>query len=892
MAGDIEDIATAPRQCICTYNPLLTFSVHVDEYIVESLRREGCGDALSQNHCAVPGCEDTDCPFRCITCRDGRLFCRICIVSLHAACPTHVIQHWNSNYFDKVPLRELGLQYQVGHLTGEVCPHPRAAFGNCFTIINTNGIHDVALDFCSCMWRHLFALQLHGSWLFPATDTEPCTAITTAALEQFQMLTFMGKISAYEYYHSLVHLTNNTGIMAPSDNFDAFIHVVCKWSFIRLLKRAGIGNELGGWKAAKPGSCAVECLACPCPGVNIPEHVDPDGSNTWEDTLYVGMDANFRLERFNVSSEDKDPGLSKGLAYFADTEMFCKHLKDFDNQIIQPLSSCSNHEAAKDLAASGVGDMVCTHHELKLPLCTVDLHVGEIQVEMDFGYLTTVRHFDGVPWIVTSYDIACQWSINLEERINIYGDVMRPKIPKKVYLVPKFHLPGHIKDCQEKYCMSFHIHVSENDGEVPEHSWAISNGVAASTREMGPGHRREKLDQHFGDFNWQKNVSQGDTLLRKIKDAVPKASEHEDRFKCFTASLPQSDVVKWTEMVEAWEVDRNKPNPFARTVASMTEAAMRLQLAREDAQDEIAGLDGDALHTTSPKGMISQGIQLESSQRRISRLNKELGAHSMDLQRAQVLKNIKSWFVVQETHIPTSMVCAESRLRIAQGYDLLHTIRSQLLSLSKAYKDGDTNVLMQKERLKCHKTTRDLNARITQAKQYYHDIIKQLTVLSTELGEWGWQVQLRVLEDSDVHRIANEEIGISEGNRTMSWIWYSSHVGDVPEGVQECLRIEWCKTRARAHRWREECKLLKVEMERVKCTLEHDTNLWLSRAKSCAEGAALINAGEGAGAYAKHQAAIRKSMRLSFEEKWRFVGQWLELGEMDEASNEDVFTTE
>ncbi len=128
---------------------------------------------------------------------------------------------------------------------------------------------------------------------------------------------------------------------------------------------------------------------------------------------------------------------------------------------------------------------------------------------MDFGYLTAVRRFAGVPCIVTSYDIACQWSVNLEERIDIYGDFMRPKIPKKVYLVPKFHLPGHIKDCQEKYCMSFHIHVGENDGEAPERSWAISNGVAASTREMGPGHRREKLDQHFGDFNWQKNVSQG-----------------------------------------------------------------------------------------------------------------------------------------------------------------------------------------------------------------------------------------------------------------------------------------------------------------------------------------------------------------------------------------------
>ncbi|KAK0474609.1 hypothetical protein IW261DRAFT_1341513, partial [Armillaria novae-zelandiae] len=120
-----------------------------------------------------------------------------------------------------------------------------------------------------------------------------------------------------------------------------------------------------------------------------------------------------------------------------------------------------------------------------------------------------------------------------------------------------------------------------------------------------------------------------------------------------------------------------------------------------------------------------------------------------------------------------------------------------------------------------------------------------------------WQAQLRVLEDSDVHRIADDEVSISEGNRSMSWIWYSSHLGDVPGGVQECLWIEWCKAHARAHRWREECKLLKVEMDHVKHTLEYETNQWLSHAKSTMEGVALINAGEGAGAYAKCQAAIR-----------------------------------
>ncbi|KAK0493739.1 hypothetical protein EDD18DRAFT_1356197 [Armillaria luteobubalina] len=66
------------------------------------------------------------------------------------------------------------------------------------------------------------------------------------------------------------------------------------------------------------------------------------------------------------------------------------------------------------------------------------------------------------------------------------------------------------------------------------------------------------------------NSTIGDTLLHKIKDAVPKSSDHEDRFEHFMESLPQGNILKWINMVEAWEMDRNKPNPFAWTVASKT----------------------------------------------------------------------------------------------------------------------------------------------------------------------------------------------------------------------------------------------------------------------------------------------------------------------------------
>ncbi|KAK0498116.1 hypothetical protein EDD18DRAFT_1350738 [Armillaria luteobubalina] len=503
------------------------------------------------------------------------------------------------------------------------------------------------------------------------------------------------------------------------------------------LRREGRGDAI-----SQPYCGGTRC-------VNIPVKVDPDLPDAWEDTLFVGMDANFKLERFEVSSEENDPGPGSGLGYFVDTTSFKNHLKMFDKHIVQARST-----------SSGVGGVVCMHHELKLALSTVDLRVGETQVEMDYGYLTTVRRFNGVPHIVTSYNIACQWSINLEDCIKIYGLDMAPLLCHKLYLVPKFHLPGHIKNCQEKFCMSFHSHVGNNDGEAPEQSWAISNGVAASTQEMSPGHRHEKLDQHFRDINWQKNISMGDLLLRKIKEAVPNAAEYKSHFKCFTKTLPSEEIAKWTAMVEAREVDREEPNPFARTVAK---AAMHLQLAHEDAQDELVGLNGDQLFVMSPKDMVAQGVQIEASQRRIARINKELGQHSTDLQQAQVLeksnclhRKIESWFIQQEAHMPVVhglqvhdslgdgplvpaysqqlylpssillmdhpcgdiLIRAEARLCIGQGFDLLHTIHGHLLALAKAYKDGDTTTLTQKEWLKCY-TTRDINACITQAKNYY-----------------------------------------------------------------------------------------------------------------------------------------------------------------------------
>jgi hypothetical protein len=132
---------------------------------------------------------------------------------------------------------------------------------------------------------------------------------------------------------------------------------------------------------------------------------------------------------------------------------------------------------------------------------------------MDYFFLSSLRGLD-LGRIVVSYDIACQWSRNLESRCSTYGPNVISDSPdlEVTYLVPKFHLPAHVTKCQEDFSFNFTPRVGRTDGESPERGWAAANAIANSTKEMGPGSRRDTLDDHFGDYNWRKITDLGKQL--------------------------------------------------------------------------------------------------------------------------------------------------------------------------------------------------------------------------------------------------------------------------------------------------------------------------------------------------------------------------------------------
>ncbi|KAI6046828.1 hypothetical protein EDC04DRAFT_2597920 [Pisolithus marmoratus] len=180
------------------------------------------------------------------------------------------------------------------------------------------------------------------------------------------------------------------------------------------------------------------------------------------DALFVALDANFCLRHHAVSSNENDLSLSQGWAYFMEDRAFKAYLNDHKNNV-QEKSTCLNHnmvnmaevKSKKGCDATGVG--MVWHKKL---LQQLDKMPPSLQLNLCHQDLT--------------------------------------------FLVPKFHLPAHITSCQWTFSFDWIKGIGRTDGEEPEHGWANLNLAAGCTKDTGPGHHCDMLDDYFGDWNWKK----------------------------------------------------------------------------------------------------------------------------------------------------------------------------------------------------------------------------------------------------------------------------------------------------------------------------------------------------------------------------------------------------
>ncbi|KAJ6470678.1 hypothetical protein C8R47DRAFT_1222567 [Mycena vitilis] len=799
-----------PRDARASDNPNEQWATDDREtFLDELVRLDGRVEASSQISCGTEGCKSTDFPFRCLDCFGSSLFCKGCIQSIHWRMPLHRIEEWKGSSFKPRSLKSLDVRIQLGHPLGDPCYNASKAHGDAFVIVSAHGIHEVGLDYCNCGNAQTKPIQLLRMRLYPATGTNPRSAATFAGLDRFDHMALESKCSAYEFYNSLARETDNTGTEPSRERYEEFLRMTRQWQHLALLKRAGRAHSMDADRIndTKAGELALLCPACPQPGKNLPEG--------WENVpfersflyaLFLGIDANFRLKRRDVSSETKDPGLGTGWAYFGEVKAYMAHLDKYWDQK-QDRSTCVAHDAVDKpdreslgTASSGIGTVDCARHNMKRPNGVGDLQKGERYLNMDYLFFMSLAG-STVYRLFVSYDIACQWHKKLWGRMKEfvqYGVEFKDGTKWVVFLVPKFHLPAHIELCNILFSFNLTPYVGRTDGEAPERGWADANRLANSTSISGPGARRDTLDVHFQYWNWKKVVGLGATLLNRIQTAGPLMLETHAAWVDFERSFPPSVLAAWLDMAVSWERDDRKPNPFASKVKHESLAQVRRDLATvasEDVKNER--VRGD-MHETE---MLSMGLQLEGSQRALATHVKHVGAHeTLDQgrrridQETKLRRKIEAFMVVQQLFIPEVTLLREQddlarkrvaatqtlagvraqdmklympsaigaraqcdetlqdyeyQLRKGQAFAALDAIRAQLIVRTREYHFKDAN-RSHKIKTRSQSRIKGIQARMEEAQAEYRAARSALVSLGVVLKRTEWQAQLKELKEIDV----------------------------------------------------------------------------------------------------------------------------------------------
>ena len=169
--------------------------------------------------------------------------------------------------------------------------------------------------------------------------------------------------------------------------------------------------------------------------------------------------------------------------------------------------------------------------------------------------------------IIISYDIACQWFVNLFQRMEDHwpAELRIPTTTQLIPAIPKLHEPMHGRKNHQQFSLNFIPGVGKSDMETPERVWAGHNGLGNATKTQGPGGRHDVLDNHFGFWNWLKYIGIGKTLMSRYKAALAERNRQVEGHRGLSNSLDTELVEKWEAICTAWEEDaypKSCENPY------------------------------------------------------------------------------------------------------------------------------------------------------------------------------------------------------------------------------------------------------------------------------------------------------------------------------------------
>ncbi|KAK7041917.1 hypothetical protein VNI00_008898 [Paramarasmius palmivorus] len=252
-------------------------------------------------------------------------------------------------------------------------------------------------------------------------------------------------------------------------------------------------------------------------------------------------------------------------------------------------------------------------------------------------------------------------------------------------------------------------------------------------------------------------------------------------------------------------------------------------------------------------------------------------------------ENAKLWLPSDLPGDRIDVVCApglrkvEAKLQHARCYDSLHGVRHTLRIKTRMMLFKNSNVRGQRQSGK----SREVINRVVRRARWYNEededeeekerLRRFQEVCAREDDEREDEDEEQDNDTLDLIHPDRQELthrskfGTGETRKELSWIWLSGGKIDLEDGADEndneVLRSEWCRSRARARRAKEEVLLVQEEMRRTLEYLEWRATEWelcagLDFGRTSAEE-------EGATAYALMQADLQRALKQAFEAEWK-----------------------
>ncbi|KAJ7913820.1 hypothetical protein B0H13DRAFT_1446350, partial [Mycena leptocephala] len=84
---------------------------------------------------------------------------------------------------------------------------------------------------------------------------------------------------------------------------------------------------------------------------------------------------------------------------------------------------------------------------------------------------------------ITTYDIACEYFIHLEDRFKVHFPELVPRLRKMRWGVPALHVLGHQDSCTYLFGTAYMVCVGHFHGESAEQYWPESNQLGRGSTD-------------------------------------------------------------------------------------------------------------------------------------------------------------------------------------------------------------------------------------------------------------------------------------------------------------------------------------------------------------------------------------------------------------------------